>query len=230
MCWVEIDKTDQAEVGQDRLEVIRKGLAQDDVLRPGSQQDVARLDVAVDHAAVMGVLQGARHGIHEADDLREIELFIFFVQGVQILEKRWPLDVLHHQVGMAVHQVEIKDLDDVGVAQFADDHGLALEALKRMWVFVVVVPQHFNGNFALQGGMRANIDFRHSAPCQECVDADLAQCLADPSVHITDYTQSVTFVLMQSRDEFGISLQFPQGLCRSVSADKSLSMRWMLAM
>ncbi len=81
-------------------------------------------------------------------------------------------------------------------------------------MLVVIVTQHLDRNFTLQGGMRANIDLRHSAPCQQRVDVNLAQCLADPTVHVTDYTQSVTFVLIQRHDEFRFSLQFPQGLCR----------------
>ena len=50
---------------------------------------------------------------------------------------------------MAFDHVEVKDLDDVGMAQLADHHRLALETLERMRVLVIIVAEYLHCNFAL---------------------------------------------------------------------------------
>jgi hypothetical protein len=88
------------------------------------QHDVRRLDVAVDDAAVVDVVERARD--LQRDDRGEIER-----QPARALEQVVQVDarhVLHHDEQRAVLAVEVVDADDVLVLQRREALGLALEA------------------------------------------------------------------------------------------------------
>ncbi len=93
--------------------------------RGAAEEDVRRLEVAVDDLLVVGHLERRRGLRDDGADLGAGQV----VDPLQARLEVLPFEQLHHDVGHAVGRgVEVNGLDDVGVPQAAGHLGLALEA------------------------------------------------------------------------------------------------------
>ena len=124
-----------------------------------ADQNVPRLDVAVDQAPGMGVVQGlgdlvqnAYSPLHRqrpfpADDLG---------QGV-------PLQVLHGNEVVALQLTDVIDGDDVGVFETSSSPGFLEEALDKLLVPSEVRGQYLDGHQAVQYSVVGFEDHAHAA-------------------------------------------------------------------
>src|SRR6476660_608298 len=82
-----IEEADQAEVCEDRFEILWNCFVSRYWARLRGKQDVARLDIPMDHTVLVCVLEGTRDGVHQTDHLRVFQAPIFLMQGVQIFRE-----------------------------------------------------------------------------------------------------------------------------------------------
>jgi len=97
------------------------------------------LHVAVHHAPLVGVPQGAGRLPENPLDLRHGERLLLVEQ---ILERR-ARDVLHHEVIEAALALDAVDGDDVGVVELGGGLGLLLEPAHDLVVLGHVGREHF---------------------------------------------------------------------------------------
>ena len=100
-----------AEIGDDRLAVL--------------EQDVLRLDVAVDHALAVGVVQGERHLARDPQGDGHGELALPLEPAAQ----RFAAQVRHDVVEQAVGHAGIEQRQDVRMGEPGNDADLAQEPL-----------------------------------------------------------------------------------------------------
>jgi hypothetical protein len=87
-------------------------------------QDVRRLDVAVDHQVLMGVVDGAAHRPEQGQPLPGPQL----VRRAEMRD-RLPVHVLHHEVGLAgLGRPAVEHRRDVGMLEAREDLSLLAEA------------------------------------------------------------------------------------------------------
>ena len=85
-----------------------------------AQQDVRRLDVAVDHPLILGVFQRFAALVDNFRDTPERQQVIDFGKSFQ----RLSLDIFHHHVIHLPLHYGIEYLDDVRMGEFAGQRGL----------------------------------------------------------------------------------------------------------
>ena len=152
-------------------EVAHLGLA---VLR---KQDVARLDVAVDHAVLERVLQRADALEDDLDHLVERQQRA----DVGVRLERLAGHVLHHQVAVVGLDHRVEDVDDVRVVQLAGKRRLGDERLVQhalaVRVGVGVEQEHLDRHLAVGEGIPRQIDAAGGAAADLPQDRVLAQLL-----------------------------------------------------
>ena len=120
-------------------------------------QDVRRLQVAVDHALLVGVL----HRLADRDEQRQ-PLARREPGPVAILGDRHALDQLHHEVGAAVGLAGVQDLGDVGVVHQGQRLPLLIEAGEHP-LGVEAGANHLDGDAALhRRGLVGDPDLAHA--------------------------------------------------------------------
>ena len=110
------------------------------------QQNVFRLDVAVDDSGLGGPLQGGGRLSHDAQGEEQFRRPFFGDELAEIAA----LDVFEGHVGEAVDVADGVDLNDVGVVDLGDGLGLGLEALERRGVDGEVGAQDLEGHLTLE--------------------------------------------------------------------------------
>ena len=130
---------------------------------PVLEQDVLRLDVAVDHAVPVGIVQRARDGARDLDGRRHRELPL----ARQPLAQRLSLDVRHDIIDETAGLAGVEERQDVRVVQVRGDPNLAEEPLDaqqggEVW------SQHLQRDVAVVLQVARDIDRGHPA------DASLA--------------------------------------------------------
>ncbi len=133
----------------------------------GVDQDVLRLDVPVNNAVLVGVLQGRENADGHLGGHLGIQPALFLDQ----LLEGFALDVFHDQVTVLPVHAHVQEVDDVVVGHFAGGLGLPLEAAHKLRVLVEfraedlhghVVPRaHVNG--PVHNGHAAHADLLHQA-------------------------------------------------------------------
>src|SRR4029434_2678763 len=96
----------------------------------GQDSDVRRLDVAVDHALAVGILQSARDLERDVDLSSEVRRWVFRDDLTQVLTRK----VFHRDVGLAVLETKLVNDDDVRMGKTCSDSSLAQEALVGLLV------------------------------------------------------------------------------------------------
>ena len=133
-------------------------------------EQIGRLDVAVDQAGLMGVLQ-AEGG------LVDVMGGAIRVQGAAALDEVLQTDAVHvfhdEEMEFAV-AVDVVGADDVGVAQLGDGLGLAVEAFDGAGVVGLAGRQHLDGDGAAHDPMGTEIDGAHAAGAERFEDGVLA--------------------------------------------------------
>ncbi len=157
-----LDALGQAEVGQP-----------DHAL--GVQEEVGRLDVAVDDAALVRVRQRLRRLQAPAGNRARLQRGPLGPAFVQNRGQAFALDELHGVVVDAVLAADGEDGHDVRMVQAGDGLGLAPEALHRLGVGHGPEAQHLQGDLARQGKLLGLVDDTHAAAAHLAHDAKIPQ-------------------------------------------------------
>ena len=133
-----------AEVGQEAIALL-------------INQDIAGLDVPMDDASRMRVVQGRRNLSQNAERARRGE----WLPSHRIRQCAAP-HVAHHQIGVAIVLAVVVDRQDVGVLQVRDQLGFLLEAADEGRVRGVVAGQDLQGDIPVDARLIGLIDRRHT--------------------------------------------------------------------
>ena len=138
-------------------------------------QDVGGLDVAMDDAVPVHVLQGA------ADLEDHLDHFIGRQKVLRrrVVCERLPADVLHHDVAQRLLDRHVEQLDDVGVAELADQRGLVQEerAVAPLQSRGAGLRERLDGDVAPGEGIFREIDDARGAEAQLLDDVVFADAL-----------------------------------------------------
>ena len=126
------------------------------------QQHVGGLDVAVDDAVLVGVLQGIRDLADQARGALEGQHAL-----VQQVLERAAADVFHHDVGQAVRLAGGEDAHDVRVVEDGDRARFPLEAAQELGIVGEVARQDLDRDDLAGLGVAAAIDRGHAAPVDQ---------------------------------------------------------------
>jgi len=170
----------RARHGQARIHPRALGEAEVGHLRqaPRREQDVRRLDVAVDDPRLVGHAERGGHLLHH---------------GQRALRRQRPLATQHVRQALAVHKLhrdELEaavlahgvDLDDVGMDDCGGVACLAGEALDEGGVAREGPRQHLDGDEAVERGLARLVDRPHPPAAQQLDDLELAEALADQRI------------------------------------------------
>src|SRR5579872_402063 len=90
------------------------------------KQDVGRLDVAVNHALLMSIVNGEADGSEEADDILGSGKLLIVRGCMDIIGQRPTLNILHDHISLCLRlrsasntffcDMEVVDSDDIGMA------------------------------------------------------------------------------------------------------------------
>src|SRR5262249_15701239 len=139
----------QAEVGE--LDVQLAVLAGD--------EEVRRLDVAVHHALLAGVVQGPGGLAGDLPGLLGVELAL----AADVLVRVYAVHQLHGQVVGAAGFAALVQGDDVVVAELLDAARLADEPLDHGLLAGQLGGEHLEGDLAVQLGVAGPVDGPHAA-------------------------------------------------------------------
>ena len=141
-----------AEVGHQRVAVV--------------QQDVLRLDVAVDDAVAVGVVERVGHFGGDADRVVHRQLLL----AAEPVADRFPLHVRHHVEEEAVRLAAVEERQDVRVLEIGGDLDLAQEPLgaddRRQFR-----PEHLDGDVAVVLEVLRQVDGGHAARAELALEA-----------------------------------------------------------
>ena len=130
------------------------------IARPLDQEDIVRLEVAVDDAAGMGRGQRMADALHDVERARERRPRL----GEEQLRERAPLEPLHHEIGGPVLELpEVEDLDDVLAADVARGLGLAEEAGDHLRVTAALRVEELDRDPPIDAGVLGQVDGAHPA-------------------------------------------------------------------
>jgi len=137
----------------------------------GSQQHVVRLDVAVDHATLVGVGQGTGHldgdgerlGDRQAPLQRDALVQVASVH--ELADDEWP----------SVRLPAVDDRDDAGMREQRERTRLALEAVDRVGRFQSPRVQQLDRNRPAELLVVGLPDARHPAAPEQALDAEASR-------------------------------------------------------
>ncbi len=137
-----------------------------DLGRPvAREQDVGRLDVAVDDPAAVGHVHGPGQRLDDPgrvlDGLR---------LGGDPLRQAAPIEELQREIGQAVVLADLEDLDDVRVVDGGDGAGLGLEAGQVAGSRAGAGEDHLERDQAVEPGLPRLVDDPHAALAQHPQD------------------------------------------------------------
>jgi hypothetical protein len=141
------------------------------------QHDVAGLQIAVDDALLVRVIQRQRHLTQ-----RLFQLIHLGLAAPDELLQAAPGQIAHDDIGQALVLAVIVDGQDVGMFQVGDDIHLALETFVKAGVVQQMTRQHFDGNRAVHRLLAGAVHRRHAAPPDLVEDFVLSQLFADQFV------------------------------------------------
>ena len=142
-------------------------------------QDVGRLDVAVDHLAAVGVLQGRADLVEDRADCGKGQP----ARGLDHLLQRAPGHVAHDEVVQPFRLPHRVHRHDVRMVQMGDGDRLVAEPLDHAFAQQQPGRHHLDGDLAVQGDLVRQEDRRHAAPAQLPADLELPQGGAAESLH-----------------------------------------------
>ena len=125
----------------------------------GRHQQIAGLDVAVDHAAVVGVAQCAAGLDADPRHLAPLET----PPAPQFLLETVAVDQLHRIEQVALLLAEAEEPDDVGVVEFAERFDLGLEAAAKTLLLGQGGREEFDGGRLARLAVDRLVDRSHAA-------------------------------------------------------------------
>ncbi len=120
------------------------------------EEEVGRLDVTMDQAPPVGVVEPSGHIGTDDGGLRRGEA----VAGVEQRAEAAPFEELHHQIGRAGVLAPVVDPDDVGVAEGGHHPSLGLEAFQERLVVGEGRVQQLHRHAPTQRHVLGHIDMR----------------------------------------------------------------------
>ena len=137
------------------------------------QEDVGRLQIAMDDAAAVGVFHAVGQRSHQPGRLaRRLR------RAVDLLGQAAAGDVFEREEGLAVVFADLVDLDDVGMLQLGHGHGLAAEPRQVGGAVMSPARDHLERDDSLQPALAGLVDDPHPPLAQhpqDLVSRDLAQ-------------------------------------------------------
>ena len=155
-------RASERHIGRRRAEQLRESEVRDLHAAAPVDEDVLRLDVAVDDALVVRVLQRVAHLAHDAERLLRLDL-----ARAHHLPQVRAVDVLHHEVVQAACDARVVDVDDRRVVEARQRAPLAREALREGRVARRIGWQHLDRHRALQPLLHGLVDRAHPAAPDE---------------------------------------------------------------
>ena len=141
-------------------------------------EDVVRLDVAVDDAVPVRVAEGGEHLPHVGDRDRDGAR----AAGDDQLLERPPLDVLHDDEVRAAGLAAVEDRDDVRMRETGGVRRLPPEALDELRVVRVAVVEHLDRDLAAELLVLGEPDVGHAAAAELALEAVAAREDRAPSL------------------------------------------------
>ena len=129
------------------------------------QEDVLRLDVAVDHTVPVRVLEGFRRLLRDADGHVHRELLL----AVEPVAQRFPLDERHREPEPVGGLTAVVHREDVGVLQPGGEADLALEPFRAEGVAQVRM-EDLERDGAVVAQVVREVHRRHAAAAQLALD------------------------------------------------------------
>ena len=149
-------------------------------LSEGPQHDVVRLDVPVQHPAVVGVGKRIAHLDEGNQQLRARELddggLVTGLQRGEHLPQRAALHLLHHEVELALFRhPHVVDRHDVGVLELPGDLSLRHEARQLDFGHLARIHHHLDGHRAADLRVACLEHLAHAAAAQLAQELEAAQ-------------------------------------------------------
>ena len=144
------------------------------------QHDVLRLDVAVDDAALVRVLQRLQDLHRKVQRLAPLDLALL----LDVLLERDAVHIFHDDVLDAVAEADVVHLDDVRVREHRDRLRFVSEAPEEIAVVRELLPEDLDGDPAVLDAVIRAVNVRHAALADQLVDLIAAvQALSDVFIH-----------------------------------------------
>ena len=154
---VGLDALGQAEVGDVRVTLL-------------VDQDVRRLQVAMEDAAHVGVLDGFGRLDHQGHGRAEI-----VPERGELIGEVAPLDELHAEIALAVVLADFVNRDDAGVVEQRDGLGLVLEPAQVGVVGQHAGLDHLEGDGSVEADLPGLVDDAHAAAAQLFLNLVIAE-------------------------------------------------------
>jgi hypothetical protein len=129
------------------------------------QQNVLRLEIAVDHTMAVRVIQRRRDRGREVDRLVDRKLLL----AHQSRAERFPLDVRHDVEQQAIRLTAVEQWQQIRMLQVGRDLDLREEALDTKHRSKLRV-EHFQSDTAIVSDVAREIDGRHAAAADLTLD------------------------------------------------------------
>ena len=139
------------------------GLGQTEIgdqdLPPPVDENVLRLEIAMDDALIMRRLQPLADLPEDVDDARQRQASFASQQGREVLT----IDILHRQELDAAGFAEVVNAQDVFVSDVAGELDLALESIEDRRMAGEIEADHFQGDVAVELAIAREINLTHTA-------------------------------------------------------------------
>ena len=151
---------------------------------------VLGLDVPVDDAAAVGVLQRLHDLVDEVQRLPPVQAA---APLAHILLQGDAVDQLHDDELAAVHLADVVHGDDIGVGQHGNGLGLVVEAAAQILVGSQLAFQNFDRHIAVQTMAVGAIDDGHAAGAQHIQNfISIIEEFSDVRIHCQSSTSSLS--------------------------------------
>lgn len=122
------------------------------------EKDVGGLDVAVNDAGLVGVVKAVTDSFDDFSGLGLLDFFL--VAGVV---EGFAVDEFHADEEKVVDASEVIDGDEVGVVELGHGSGFGLELFFEAFALGDFTGEDFDGDFAVERGLKGAIDGTHAA-------------------------------------------------------------------
>ena len=141
----------------------------------GIDHDILRLDIAVDCALRVGIIERRRDRLDDSDRVAQPQCSALFDDRVE----RTAAHILHRDIAQPVVLADIVDRDDIRVPQIRSGDGLAIETPGELGIDRQLRRQHLERHRALEQGIARAVHARHAAAPDLFLDQVAAQLLSD---------------------------------------------------
>ena len=134
------------------------------------EHDVGRLEIAVNHASMMGIVHSIAYGCQDAGGFLGVEGLPYAAVFTQLSLKGGAVNEFHDHVKQIALMIKVYDLHDIGMPQFRHCFGFSLEAPDETFVFGQERVQDLDGHVAIQARLVRFVDISHPTSSQAFFD------------------------------------------------------------